>query len=398
MQLIGDLHVHSKYSSGASRNISLFNLALNSVKKGVNILGTGDCLHSSWLNDLKKNLIEYTDGIYYLDKISDMYFILQTEVELIWKHNGRLKKVHFLILFPNFETVDGSITFLSRFSDLRKNGRPKIYSSVDSFIYGLKLIDERIEIIPAHIFTPYFGIHGEKSCFESINEALGETINLIHAVETGLSADPFMISSISELNRFAIISNSDCHSMAFHRLGRESSVFNLNKLKYHNLIDSIRTKKIVKTYEFKPSAGKYYYDGHRKERHENKLDYCCSPKLKIKNCPYCNKPLTKGVLSRVYQLQDKKLITNNKSNFQYIVPLLSLISVILGGTEYDKENILLYYKIISNNVSEYNIWEGESNFKGLSEDLISAINNIRRGNFWFIPGFDSIYGKLHVNI
>jgi uncharacterized protein (TIGR00375 family) len=396
MQMVGDLHIHSKYSGGASRSIDIFKLALNSTKKGINILGTGDCLHASWLNELKTNLIEYTEGVYYLDKLPHLYFILQTEIELIWKHNSQLKRVHFLILFPNFEKLDESLEYLSRFSDLNINGRPKIYHSIESFIFGLKAIDSKIEIIPAHIFTPFFGIHGERSLFENMSEALGGGIRLIYAIETGLSADPFMISSISELDRFTIISNSDSHSTTFHRLGRESSIFNLNKINYRNLIESIRTNKIVKTYEFKPSAGKYYYNGHRKERHGNKLDYFCSPMLNVTTCPHCGKPLTKGVLSRVHKLYDQKC--NADIRFQYIVPLLSLIAVILGGTEYDKKNLFVYEKLISNNGSEYNIWEGKCNFQGMPEKLISAINNVRKQNFWFVPGFDSNYGKLQINI
>ena len=229
-----------------------------------------------------------------------------------------------------------------------------------------------------------------------MSEALGGSIRLIYAIETGLSADPFMIRSISELDRFTVISNSDSHSTTLHRLGREASLFYLNKITYRNLIESIRTNKILKTYEFKPSAGKYYYDGHRKERHVNKLDYFCSPKLNVNTCPHCGKPLTKGVLSRVHKLYDQKY--TEEISFQYVVPLLSLIAVILGGTEYDKKNLFVYDKLISNNGSEYNIWEGGSNFQGLSEDLISAIINVRKGNFWFVPGYDSNYGKLQINI
>ena len=82
----------------------------------------------------------------------------------------------------------------------------------------------------------------------------------IHAVETVLSADPLMIRTISDLDNISIISSSDRHSTNFHRLGRETTIFKLNNLNYRNLIDSIRDNKIIKTYEFKPSAGKYYYD------------------------------------------------------------------------------------------------------------------------------------------
>ena len=139
-----------------------------------------------------------------------------------------------------------------------KEGPAKIYTSAENLIFGLKSIDGDIEIIPAHIFTPFFGIFGDKLQFNNLKEALGDSVNLINSIETGLSADPLMVRGISELNRFSIISNSDSHSINFHRLGREATLINLNRLNYHNLIQSIRKNKIIKTYEFKPSAGKYF--------------------------------------------------------------------------------------------------------------------------------------------
>ena len=78
----------------------------------------------------------------------------------------------------------------------------------------------------------------------------------INTIETGLSADPLMIRSISEMDNITIISNSETHSTNFHRLGREATILNINNLDYRNLIDSIKRDKIIKTYEFKPSAGK----------------------------------------------------------------------------------------------------------------------------------------------
>ena len=40
MKKICDLHLHSKYSGGASRRINIYTLANNSKKKGVELLGT----------------------------------------------------------------------------------------------------------------------------------------------------------------------------------------------------------------------------------------------------------------------------------------------------------------------------------------------------------------------
>ena len=392
MHKICDLHIHSKFSGGASKYIDIFKVAVNCSMKGINLIGTGDCLHSLWLNVLKNKLIEYSNGLFFTPEVPDVNFILQTEIEVIWKNDLKIKKVHFILLFPNFEKLDESIKFLSKYGNLATEGRPKIFNSAEKLIFGLKSIDKDIEIIPAHIFTPYFGLFGDKTHFNTLEDALGYGINHINSIETGLSADPLMVRGISELNKVSIISNSDSHSINFHRLGREATIFNLNKLNFQNLIDSIRRNKIIKTYEFKPSQGKYYYDGHRPERHSDNKDYFCSPKLNIDICPYCRKKLTKGVLSRVQELSDQ--INPFKLNFQYIVPLLQLVSIILGGSEYDRRNISIYQKLITDNGGEYAIWEGKSNFDDIPENLVEAIHKVRKGKFWFIPGHDAVYGKL----
>ncbi|MFX1377834.1 MAG: endonuclease Q family protein [Promethearchaeota archaeon] len=392
MNKICDLHIHSKFSGGASKSIDIYKIAANCSVKGIQLVGTGDCLHPLWLNELKNNLIEHSDGIFYTPKIPNVNFILQTEIEATWKNITPVKKIHFVILFPNFEKLEESFNYLSKFGNLAQDGRPKIYKSAENLIFGLKSIDEYIEIIPAHIFTPYFGIFGNQSHFNTMKDALGYATSSINCIETGLSADPLMVRSISELNKVSIISNSDSHSTNFHRLGREATKINLNKLNYHNLIDSIKRNKIVKSYEFKPSHGKYYYNGHRPERHFDNKDYYCSPKLNINICPYCKKQLTKGVLARVQDLRDQ--INPFKINFQYIVPLLHVISIVLGRSEYDKRNLSIYYKLIENNDNEYAIWEGKSNFDNIPENLIEAIRKIRKGKFWFIPGHDAVYGKL----
>lgn len=393
MNFICDLHIHSRFSGGCSNHITVFQIAENSRIKGINIVGTGDCLHPLWLEEIKKELIEYSNGIYYIRQIPEVKFILQTEIEVIWKYKQQLKKVHFIVLIPDFNVLDEIINVLSKHGNLKLDGRPKIYCSPEKLIFTLISIDDMIEIIPAHIFTPYFGILGEKSKFHSIREALGDSMNQIHSIETGLSADPPMVRCISELNNFSILSFSDSHSLIFHRLGREAAEVKLSNLNYKNLIDVIRRNKIKKTYEFKPSAGRYFYDGCRPDHHNNEVDYFCSPSRQIDICPYCGKRLTRGVLSRIYELKDQELPLI-KENYQYIVPLLELIKFIRGGTQYSKENLTMYLKLTQENGGEYNIWNGNSNFKGIPEEIINAIYKIRTGKYYFIPGHDGCYGKL----
>ncbi len=42
MELIADLHLHSKYSRATSKNLSFENLVKYAKIKGINLLGTGD--------------------------------------------------------------------------------------------------------------------------------------------------------------------------------------------------------------------------------------------------------------------------------------------------------------------------------------------------------------------
>ena len=55
MKLILDLHTHSGYAGGAGEK-DLVQAAYGASLKGINVLGTGDCLHKKWLNHLKENL------------------------------------------------------------------------------------------------------------------------------------------------------------------------------------------------------------------------------------------------------------------------------------------------------------------------------------------------------
>ncbi len=394
MEKICDLHIHSRYSGGTSNLINIRKIAQNCRLKGIDIVGTGDCFHPLWLKEINLHLEEDSVGLLSFPRIPQVKFILQSEVELLWKHNSNIKKAHFIVFLPNFDKLKEVSEFLASFGNLNKDGRPKLNISPEKFIVSMISFDKMIEIIPAHIFTPFYGILGNNLQFKSLKEALGEGINFIHALETGLSADPTMIRCILELNNLSVISNSDSHSLHFHRLGREATVLDLNRLTYQDIVKSIRENRIIKTYEFNPSEGKYYYDGHRASRHCSNNSYFCSPKRKVIYCPVCGNTLTKGVLSRVYELKDSEIPIKEK--FQYIVPLLHLISIVYGGSEYDNKNISLYRNIVEANNGEYNIWENNPDFHPISYELREAINKIKSGNYWFIPGYDGVYGKLQI--
>ena len=394
MEKICDLHIHSRYSGGTSNLINVRKLAQNCRLKGIDIVGTGDCFHPLWLKEIIQHMIEDSVGLFTFPKIPQVKFVLQSEVELLWTQNSNLKRAHFIVLFPNSDKLKDVSEFLASFGNMNKDGRPKLKISPEKFIVILNSFDKMIEVIPAHIFTPFYGILGNKLQFKSLKEALGEGFKFVHAVETGLSADPSMIRSILELNNLSVISNSDSHSLHFHRLGREATVLDLDRVTYQEIIKSIRENRIIKTYEFNPAQGKYYYDGHRSSRHRSNDSYFCSPKRNVVYCPKCGNTLTKGVLSRVYELKDSDIPI--KENFQYIIPLLHLISIVYGGSEYTNKNISLYRNIVEATNGEFNIWENNTDFYPIPYELCKVVNKIKSGNYWFIPGFDGEYGILQL--
>ena len=167
MQLIADLHLHSRYARACSKAITIKNLEKYSKLKGLNLLGTGDFTHPLWLKELKQELKEDDSGI--LKTKSGTQFVLQTEVANFFRHGNKPRKVHNIILAKNFETVSQINELFSKHGKLQSDGRPMFasYPCVD-MVEDLMEIDKSIEIIPAHILTPYFGVLGSKSGFNSL--------------------------------------------------------------------------------------------------------------------------------------------------------------------------------------------------------------------------------------
>ena len=58
MQIIADLHIHSRFSRATSRDITVNNLERWARIKGLSVLGTADFTHPKWFSELKENLVE----------------------------------------------------------------------------------------------------------------------------------------------------------------------------------------------------------------------------------------------------------------------------------------------------------------------------------------------------
>jgi PHP family Zn ribbon phosphoesterase len=64
-----DLHIHSKYSAATSRDMDLHEISADARKKGVKIMGTGDCLHSRWLGEIRE-LLKKTESSSWMRRAS----------------------------------------------------------------------------------------------------------------------------------------------------------------------------------------------------------------------------------------------------------------------------------------------------------------------------------------
>jgi uncharacterized protein (TIGR00375 family) len=394
MRVIADLHIHGRFSRATSKDLTIPLLEKYARIKGLNLLGTGDFTHPLWLKELKETLKEDGSGI--LKTKEGFNFVLQTELSSIYTQDNKGRRVHNIILAPDFETVEQINSELSKRGRLDYDGRPIFRLPCPELVELMRGINPDIEVIPAHAWTPWFSIFGSSSGFDSVEDCFLDTAKHIHALETGLSSDPAMNWRLSKLDRFSLISNSDSHSFWPWRIGRECNVLELPEPSYRNLLKAIRTKEgFRETVEFWPHEGKYHYDGHRN------CNVVLEPReaIRLNNiCPVCKKPLTIGVLHRVEELADRPegFRPEGAVPFRNLIPLSELIAGINSTTPYSKKVWEIYNNLIKNFGDEFSVLldKSEEELKRVADEKIAEIIIRNRSQrIRFLPGYDGVYGK-----
>ena len=178
--------------------------------------------------------------------------MLSVEISSIYKKNDRTRKVHNVVILPDFDSVDDLNRRLGAIGNLKSDGRPILgLDSRDLLEICLEVCPD-VLFIPAHIWTPHFAALGASSGFDSLEECYEDLLPHIHAVETGLSSDPPMNGRLSALDRYSIVSNSDAHSP--RKLAREATCFDTD-LSYPAILDALRSgdpSRFAGTIEFYP--------------------------------------------------------------------------------------------------------------------------------------------------
>ncbi len=342
MSFITDIHIHSKYSRATSKQCDLENLYIWAQKKGIDVIGTGDFTHPAWRRELKEKLIPQDNGLFALcPTIASKYdsmvpgtckqpvqFMLTVEISTIYKFGDKTRKVHHIICMPSLEAADRFAARLDEIGNINSDGRPILGLNSRNLLEIALECNEHAQLIPAHIWTPWFSAMGSKSGFDSIDECYQDLSHHITAIETGLSSDPEMNWRIPSLDRFRLISNSDAHSP--QKIGREATCFSCEKT-YYAIFQALKTGDgYAGTIEFYPEEGKYHMDGHRK------CQICMDPVNTLKCnciCPSCKKPLTIGVMHRVETLAKRDIgtdIPNTAGHVDHLIPLTDILSEILN--------------------------------------------------------------------
>jgi len=411
MTFHADLHAHSKHSRATSRDLDLEHLFWWAARKGIRVVGTGDCVHPVWLAEIKDKLVPEGNGLFRLKPEIEaalwdtlppacrrpVSFMLSTEISTIYKKGEKTRKIHHLIYAADLDSADRLAASLGRIGNIASDGRP---------ILGLDsrdLLEITLEsgpdsyLVPAHIWTPWFAAMGSQSGFDSIEECYGDLAGHIFAVETGLSSDPAMNWRISSLDRFRLTSNSDAHSPG--KLGREATRFSCEP-DYLAIRRALETGEgYVGTVEFFPEEGKYHMDGHRN----------CGVRLDPKEtialggrCPVCGRPVTVGVAHRVEALADRSEAEAapppTAGDVASLVPLPEILSEIVGSGVASKATTHVYDRTVAALGPELDLLEAVpvEDVAMVHPLLGEAVTRLRAGEVIRQAGYDGEYGVIRL--
>ncbi len=283
-------------------------------------------------------------------------------------------------------------------ANLKADGRPIVGIGAKELLKIALDVDEYSFFVPAHAWTPWFSVFGSKSGFNSMEECFDEYTKYIYAIETGLSSDPLMNWRWSHLDKYALLSNSDSHSL--RRIGREANIFDA-KLSYFDIINAIKSKdpkRFLSTIEFYPEEGMYHYDGHRACKVRL---HPAETKKNGNRCPVCSRPMTIGVMNRVGELADRPEGFKPKNAIPYInmVPLDEIIAEAFGvRSALNKRVQETHGKMVKEFGNELGILFDLplADFSSLKPEIGEGIKRVREGKLFIDPGYDGEYGKVKI--
>lgn len=387
MKVNADLHIHSKYSGGTSKNMSIALLSKEAKKKGVQLLATGDCLHSKWMKEIKE-MKSIDEGTF---ELNGTRFVLTVEVE-------DNRRVHHLLFFPSLSAAEEYRNKIMQYSpNIDSDGRPNVALGGEQIAQLAKDVEALIG--PSHAFTPWTAIY---AYHDSINSCYGDLESYISLVELGLSADTDYADRIAELERLTFLTNSDAHSPYPIRLAREFNRFEMNDVTYSELRKAILRegrRRPVLNVGLPPQEGKYNESACIKCFTHYTLREAIMHKWK---CTKCGGRVKKGVRDRVNEIAtyDSPKHPVHRPEYLHLIPLAEIITKAIGqSSPHTKTVSKIWNGLITTFGDEVKVLL-DANIEELEEvseeHITNAIKAFRDGRVILHPGGGGQYGQVEL--
>jgi DNA helicase-2/ATP-dependent DNA helicase PcrA len=329
-----DLHLHSRYASGVSKHMTLETLARQARRKGIDILGTGDCLQPEWLRELESKLEPAEPGWFApaprVDQAAlhglpallhgPLRFVLSTEISCTPPGTSKYGGLHHLVYFPSFDSARAFQKKMEPYGSLAE-GRPSLALTSRQLLESVLGHDARCHLAPAHVLNPYFSSLGSQENHATLEDVFGELTPRLLAVETGLTSTPPMCRRIASLDSHALFSNSDAHSPG--NIGRECTLLEIQPgydALFAALGGPVRSG-IIGTLKFPIERTRFY------------LNRCgiCEASFEGRKCPQCGRPLAIGSRDRLEAIATRAspLFPSPPPPFRMLLPLRLLLAEIL---------------------------------------------------------------------
>ena len=329
-----DLHLHSRYSGAVSPEMTVENIARQAQCKGLDLLGTGDCLQADWLREIEATMQEAERGLLALRPEVEaavaqrlpaglrrsLRYVLSTEVCCAPPGTGDREGIHHLVYFPSLGSVRRFREKIARYGDLR-DGRPTLQIESWRLLEMVLAHEAGCHLAPAHVFNPWYSTLGTVSGGRSLEAVFDDLAPLLLAVETGLTSTPPMCRRVSSLDRHALYSCSDAHSLK--NLGRECTLLDIEP-GYAALFAALRSgakENFIGTLKFPLEYTPYF---------RNRCG-ACQEAFDGTGCPRCGGPLVPGSRDRLEAIADRKepVYPDYAPPFRELLPLAHVLAAFL---------------------------------------------------------------------
>lgn len=284
------------------------NIATWAQRKGLDLLGTGDCLQADWLEEIESSMVEAEPGWLTLrPEIAEtsekmlpprlrrpLRFVLSTEVCCAPPGTPELGGLHHLIYFPTLESARRFRARLEPCGDLRE-GRPMLALDSRQLLAAVIAHGDGCRLAPAHVFNPWYSSLGSVSGGRTLQDVFGGLTPELLAAEMGLTSTPAMCRRVSSLDPHALFCCSDAHSL--ENLGRECTLVDIEP-GYDALFAALSAgakDRIGGLIKFPVERTRYY---------RNRCG-SCQVSFDGRKCPRCGRPLATGARDRLELIADR---------------------------------------------------------------------------------------------